>query len=108
LMVQYTPLASNLYTDVPVISKQDFRLYVYPNPAEDITYLQITGLAGDASGSLEISLYDLTGRIVLNEIIRTGGSEYSGSINLSEIPQGFYILKVRSGTQQISTRLIRK
>ena len=108
LMVQYTPLASNLYTDVPVISKQDFRLYVYPNPAEDITWLQITGLHNDATDNLEISLFDVTGRIVLNEIIRTGGSEYSGSINLSEIPQGFYILKVRSGTQQISTRLIRK
>jgi hypothetical protein len=109
MMTEFTPGATNQFiTNVPVISKQHFRLYVYPNPAEDITWLQITGLDEESSGSFEINLYDLTGRIILNESIRTAGGEYSGSIELSKIPQGFYILKVGNDTEQISTRLIRK
>jgi hypothetical protein len=108
MMAQYTPGASNLYTSVPVINQPDFGLYVYPNPAEDIVWLQITGLDEKSSGDFEISLYDLTGRVILNEMIKAGGTEYSGSIDLSQIPLGFYILKVRSGVNQISKRLIRK
>jgi hypothetical protein len=108
MMTQFTPGASNRLTSVPVVSKQDFRVYVYPNPAEDIAWLQITGLNEESSGSFEINLYDLTGRIILNEVIRAWGTEYSGSIDLSEIPPGFYILKIGNGVEQISTRLIRK
>jgi hypothetical protein len=108
LMVQYTPGFSNLYTYVPVVTKQDFRLHVYPNPAEDITYIQITGLLDNASENIEINLCDLTGRMILNEVVQAFGIEYSGSIDLTGIPQGFYILKVRTGTEQLSIRLIRK
>jgi hypothetical protein len=109
MMTKFTPGATNqLITTVPVISKQDFRLYVYPNPAGDIAWLHITGLAEESSGSFEVSLYDLTGRLILNETKLAGASEYSGSIDLSEIPPGFYILQVGNGIEQISTRLIRK
>lgn len=107
-MAQFTPGASNLYTSAPVFSKKDFRLYVYPNPAEDITYVQITGMSDAPSADIEINLYDLTGRMIMNEVIPAWGTEYYGSIDLSNIPQGFYILKVRSGAEQLSTRLLRK
>jgi hypothetical protein len=108
MMTQYTPGASNLYTSVPVVSKQGFRLYVYPNPAEDIAYLQITGLTESSSDRFEVGIYDLTGRLIQTNEIWIQGTEYSGSIDLSEIPQGFYILKVGNGTEQITTRLIIK
>jgi len=107
-MYQYTPGTSNLFTSVPVISRPAFRLDVYPNPAGDVVYLQITGLAERSSGRFEVSLYDLIGRIILTNEIWISGTEYSGSINLSKVPQGFYILKVGNDVEQISTRLIRK
>ncbi len=108
MMPQFTPGSSNVYSAIPVINKQEFRLYVYPNPAEDIAWIQITGLADRSSGKLEISLFDLTGRLILHEVILADNNEYSGSFDLSQIPQGFYILKVRNGTDQLSTRLIKK
>jgi hypothetical protein len=107
-MVQFTPGTSNLYTSVPVTSRQGFRLYIYPNPAEDFIYLQITGLPSNSSGTFEVGIYDLTGRIIRSHEIWVYGAEYSGSIDLSELPQGFYILKVGNGVEQLSTRLIKK
>jgi hypothetical protein len=108
MMAQYTPGASNLFTSVPVVSKQGSRLYVYPNPADDFVHLEITGLDRKSAGMFEVDIYDLTGRLIQANEIWIQGTEYYGSIDLSEIPQGFYILKVGNGMEQISTRLIRK
>ena len=108
LMPRFTPGASNLQTSLAEISQQGFRVYVYPNPAEDIAYLQITGLTESSSDRFEVGIYDLTGRLIQTNEIWIQGTEYSGSIDLSEIPLGFYILKVGNSEAQISTRLIRK
>jgi hypothetical protein len=108
MMVQYTPGASNLFTSVPVVSKKDFRLYVYPNPAEDFVNLDITGLSPGSANRFDVVIYDVTGRIIKTVEISVYGTTYSGLIDLSEIPCGFYILKVGNDVEQISTRLIRR
>lgn len=108
MMPQFTPGASNLYTSIPVVSREGFRVYIYPNPADDFVNMDITGLSPGTGKSFEVIIFDLTGRIIQTSEIWIHGSEYSGSIDLSEVPQGFYILKVRNGTDQLSTRLIKK
>jgi hypothetical protein len=47
------------------------------------------------SGSATLNLYSLSGSIVKTNVIQTrAGGVYSRSYDLSDIPAGFYILKV--------------
>jgi hypothetical protein len=108
MMPQFTPGASNLYTSVPFVSREGFRIWVYPNPADDFVNLDITGLSPGSASRFEVVIYDVTGRIIRTDEISVYGTTYSGLIDLSEIPGGFYILKVGNSIDQISTRLIRK
>ncbi len=108
MMPQFTPGASNLFTSVPFVSREGFRVWVYPNPADDFVNLDITGLSPGSANRFEIVIYDITGRIIRTDEISVYGTTYSGLIDLSEIPGGFYILKVGNDVEQISTRLIRR
>ncbi len=108
MMPQFTPGASNLFTSVPFVSREGFRVWVYPNPADDFVNLDITGLSPGSANRFEVVIYDITGRIIRTDEISVYGTTYSGLIDLSEIPCGFYILKVGNDVEQISTRLIRR
>jgi len=83
-------------------------VYVYPNPADDFVNLDITGLIPGSANRFEVVIYDLTVRTIWTDEIWTRGASYSGSIDLSEIPGGFYLLKIGNGTDKISARLIIK
>jgi hypothetical protein len=108
MMSQFTPGASNLYTSVPVVSSERFRIYIYPNPADNYVNLDITGLSPGTGKRFEVVIYDLVGRFIKSGEISTEGTTYSGLVDLSGIPGGIYILKVGNDTEQISVRLIIK
>jgi len=108
LMTHYTPGTPNLPTSVPIFTGPEFRVEIYPNPADDVAYLQITNLTEKPSADFVITLYDLAGRIIKTDELWIPGTRYSGSIDLSKVSQGFYILNVGNGVEQVSTRLIRK
>ncbi|QQY82005.1 Ig-like domain-containing protein [Tamlana sp. s12] len=65
----------------------------YPNPASDV--LNITNLKGDE----KISLYDFTGRFI-------GKLEASGTINISHIPSGVYLIHIVGNQTTFSKTLI--
>jgi hypothetical protein len=57
---------------------------VYPNPANEILNVK-------APANSTIEIYDVSGKIILTEII-------NGPIKLSELSSGFYLVKVKSET----------
>ena len=76
-------------TDVaPPTAVAPEKLIVYPNPASDILYV------GFPENSKEISIYDLSGRELLNKQITTLESGYVISLDISSLYDGYYIVGV--------------
>jgi len=72
------------------------KLFVYPNPTNG--YLNI-----DKPISItRISVFDLNGRVLLLPKIN------SGSINLSSLKAGFYILEIETEKQKVSIKILKK
>lgn len=76
---------------------------VYPNPSQNITNLELT-LAETLP--LEVSVFDITGKEVIN---RTYSELVKGThtlpINVSALPNGFYIMKVKAGNEVMSKKI---
>ena len=60
---------------------------VFPNPAAEFTTIEISGFGHQGA----VTLYDLTGALVLNLTIQSG----SNRIDISEFSTGLYIVEVR-------------
>jgi len=66
---------------------------VKPNPASD--YIDIEVNIFDSQQNLEIDLMDISGRILINQMILTKKT----SLNISNFKKGIYILKIHSSQQ---------
>ena len=67
------------------------RLTVYPNPTDDVLYVELTG-----AGIANVALYDLQGRVV--ETVRaTSLQGGTATLNMHNIPAGVYVLHVTDG-----------
>jgi len=64
--------------------KETISINVYPNPSSDKIYISLKGIE-----SSEIQIYDMKGRIVLQQMKATNGIE----INLDNIEPGIYLIK---------------
>lgn len=76
---------------------------VVPNPTNGIFKTTFTGL--DPAHSLQISVFDTQGRMVLNSTNNTSGG--STDLDISQFPQGTYIIKAESGEDLMIERLIK-
>lgn len=71
------------FSDVKSLDFSGERLvYLYPNPASGIFYI-----SGNDSGTYNIELYDVLGKMVLNSVGKT-------AINISELASGVYLANV--------------
>ncbi len=79
----------------PDLNSLDLESMLFPNPAVDITYLDLSNLEGQEA---EIVLLDLMGRPVMQQKIDTiTGSTYP--LDVSALPNGVYTLILSSGNQ---------
>jgi hypothetical protein len=74
-------------------------LLIYPNPAVGIVHVEYPD-----GFLLNISIYNLTGTMVYSKAQESVSS--SATINISEIPEGIYILKVNSTAGLLVTKLL--
>lgn len=70
---------------------------IYPNPAHDLLQVEWTKPTPGI-----ISIMDLTGKNIFTKAI----SQSDRTIHTSEIPQGLYIVKISSGNQQSTQKLM--
>lgn len=75
-------------------------LHVYPNPATDKLYITADCFSNESS---KWQLTDLTGRLVSQGSIQSGNTE----IDITQIPQGEYILHFINSDVDTSTIIIR-
>lgn len=76
-------------------------LKIYPNPASGVLNLDL----GSTVANAHVSIVDLQGRIILSKIISNSGFE---TLEVSNLRQGFYILKVASNGKVINTKFEKK
>ena len=67
----------------------DATLSVYPNPTDDVLFIELRGGAGIAN----MALYDLQGRVVGTRFIASATGA-SATVNIRDIPAGVYVLRV--------------
>ena len=67
---------------------------IYPNPADQFVNGSVN--PGRSSGSIEVSIIDITGKAILKT--QTG---YNFRLSLSSIPSGFYFLKAANSIQKL-------
>lgn len=72
-------------------------LEAYPNPAKDL--LRLVFMKSDANTELQVSLHDLNGRVVLNEMISNGIGLMDHTMDVSQLTAGIYTAKVLQGSK---------
>ncbi|WP_075591239.1 T9SS type A sorting domain-containing protein [Labilibacter marinus] len=79
------------------------KISIYPNPISNgATNLKITD---PYIGSFSVFIYDTSGKQLMNRTYFKGSEQYEQQIDLSEIPQGLYLLKIRMNNSEISEKV---
>ena len=75
---------------------------VFPNPASTMLTVEFVGPVG--GGTVWVRIYNVLGAQVLEEEVRFPGS--TAALDVSELPQGLYVLQVRTAAAVISKKII--
>ena len=75
---------------------------VFPNPSSDM--ITISFDQADAA-TANVTLFDLSGRMVSNEVLTLDGAQVILSVN--QLPAGVYTLKVTMGSDVFFTKITR-
>ena len=79
-------------------------LRVYPNPTEDVLFIELSGGMGIAN----MALYDLQGRVVGTRFIASATGA-SATVNMRDIPAGVYVLRVTdTDGKEYHQKIVRK
>jgi predicted acyl esterase len=82
--------------------KPDELITVYPNPAKNDLFVDLTGIKNDYA---IISLSDINGRVIQNQIVRNICYEKPVKFNISEINKGIYILNVKTTENSFNQKI---
>ena len=78
---------------------------VFPNPAKDKLEIRTEGIS---LNTVDVAITDLAGRLVLRAEIRLSDNDQSGTIDLSKLAAGQYLLKFNSEDRPLQTMKIIK
>jgi hypothetical protein len=91
--------ASRMATDPVTTNVQ--KVDVFPNPANNVVNLNLTGFTGKS----DVSLFDVNGRVVLTRLVSTVNSQ----LDVSALPSGIYMLRIKNGGKEVHmTKIIKK
>lgn len=99
-----TVFCQNLTLTVTSLEEElDEKIVVFPNPSLGVSYLQFSE---DLSGSYEITMYNLAGKLIKNQSIEVSGSDRS--LAIEGLSSGSYLIKVSSDKGDIFKRMLVK
>jgi hypothetical protein len=73
---------------------------VFPNPARNVVNINLTGFTGRS----DVSMFDINGRVIMNRAVGTGNSQ----LDISALPAGVYMMKIKNGGKEVSMKKIIK
>jgi carboxyl-terminal processing protease len=79
--------------------------HIYPNPFSSSVRILISQLN---SKNIQLSVSDLTGRIVLERALDTVHEDFSTELDLSALPNGMYFISLKAAADQYNTKLIKQ
>jgi hypothetical protein len=74
---------------------------MYPNPSNGSLTMSF-----NTSNDVNVNLYDIRGRDVLNKNFKAQGSTFNQTLNLSALSTGVYVVKVNSGSNTMFRKLV--
>ena len=77
---------------------------LYPNPVQEQAYVLIGGTAS----SIQYIIYDIQTNILLDKKVQLEGSDRKVPINLSLLPSGNYLVKIRSAHNEETIKFIKQ
>ena len=85
------------------ISSNDLSaLRIYPNPNNG----KFTLMAGNAQGTVAVSILDATGRVIYSNDKVTFSAAHAATIDLGNQPQGIYMIRLENADQVVTQKLI--
>ncbi|MFY0628100.1 MAG: PKD domain-containing protein [Reichenbachiella sp.] len=98
-----TRFSSNFEVDIvtSIDGPENVALSVYPNPSQGVITI-INGNFLNGLNKTVLKLHDLTGKLLIREIINTENSEH----DFSSLRKGTYILELSNGNSRKSKRII--
>jgi hypothetical protein len=103
--IVYNAVDTALFGSVSIKEfSQQNDMFVFPNPANEI--LSISLNAGNAE-AFNLSLSDMSGRVVMQSETRFNGTAQVRQINISQLPAGIYNLRAVSGERSITKRIVK-
>jgi hypothetical protein len=76
---------------------------VYPNPVTD-GWLTIGLTSADKNNKVDVSLADLSGKIVYKNSFTSNG--ISERLNIGNVPQGIYVIRITGANTKFSSKVI--
>lgn len=78
------------------------RVVAYPNPTSETLNVFLK----DFSGTAQLELFDINGRLLNTDIIETAG-DHVHEMQMQDLPKGIYLLKVTSNEVSVTTEVIK-
>lgn len=75
---------------------------IYPNPVSDKINIQVPS---DQSGIWIVSLYDASGKLIMQKELNSGEQSYT--FNIAELQGGLYMLNVTTGNQVLTKNILK-
>ena len=76
---------------------------VYPNPANDIVHLRLNN---QQATNGQLTIYDLSGRLVLTENLEMTAGLQEVTVSVSELSEGTYIVRLNTGESTQTGKII--
>ena len=77
---------------------------VYPNPATTVVQVMLQAIA---NSPVQITLYDVTGRLLQQQHTTATGIAQKLQLNIAGLPAGVYQLKVQSGNDEEAVKVVK-
>ncbi len=90
-------------TGISNLDEDLFGISIRPNPATTLTYIMVTGIRHK---EFRLSMVDMHGNTVLDEVITSQQPVLTKKIELQRFARGIYLVKVESGNEQKTDKLV--
>ena len=91
------PQISEVAPEVKVVPEVETVINIFPNPFTTSVQVQLNG---KISGVYQLSIFDISGKIIWRKAINKSGGSVTETINTANIPGGAYLLQVLSPDQK--------
>lgn len=98
-------VTENITSSVFNIDRLNVNLGLYPNPTTEWLTLNVDG--ADA-GDYMMSIVDLNGRTVLNQLLEINVKEFVKTFSVSTLEEGYYFLRLADGEAVASVKFLKR